>query len=616
MGGKVFGDGDIPKEYVKDIVELTQRALPTGIRAIPDIGSAGYKVASGDMDLFLDAETLMDLFQANDEKAAKSSLANFLQSKGFKTKISGRNVHVEVPYKTDAGQHYAQVDLMVIADAERVAPWHQHGPRGMYDDPQFNASHVYILLNSIAKFMNLKVDAFAGTVMRRDNNEVVADTRKKAAKLLLGSKAKENDLNSVSAIMAALADDPDREGKLAQARQDQAKGLLTLPEDVLPGTGEWIKQVTTEEYNKFDFVKSLKEDITGRTPHPEDSIFNGSLAAADAVKALGSVIANPNNVTIKWDGFPALIFGRTPEGKLAIMDKYMFDKNIMATTTQEWQQYDSTKSSGTMRPDLYAKLDAIWPGLDAVTKGPGFYWGDLLWAGALQPVAGNYAFKPMTVEYHVPVHSQLGTLIGSSTGGIVVHQHFAEFGGEPSTWDGKGLTNIKGGVAIISPSLGTRFTLRDPVQLSRGAAAAVKKYGTAVDSMFANIPKSTKDLIKTYFNKRITAQTNEDLHAWMKNNVSARQYNVLVGDDYSGLMFTKDASGEVTESPGYTGLKAIWNAIYLYKVGLSQQLESQVSGVQQFVNGKPGGEGFVFPTPTGLLKLVNRGQFGVAHFNK
>lgn len=243
-GGNIFGDGDIPKENVPNIVNHVQLDLPSGIKAIPDIGSAGYKVIAGDMDLFIDADTLAKKFDVADEKSAKLALEQFLKAKGYKTKISGRNVHIEVPYQTSKGNRAAQVDLMVIKDAARVADWHQHGPRGMYDDPGFKASHLFILLNSIAKFHGLKVDAFAGTVMRRDNNEVVANNRDKAAKLLLNPKAKASDLNSVATVMAALKTDPDKEGKLAQARQDVAKGVLSLPEEAQPGTATWFRNIT------------------------------------------------------------------------------------------------------------------------------------------------------------------------------------------------------------------------------------------------------------------------------------------------------------------------------------------------------------------------------------
>jgi hypothetical protein len=243
-GGNIFGDGAIPKQYVQGIVNHVQLDMPSGIKAIPNIGSAGFKVESGDMDLFVDADAVMQKFQAEDEKAAKVALAEFFNAKGYPTKISGRNVHIEVAYKTEKGPRTAQVDLMVIKDAERVADWHQHGPRGMYDDPNFKAAHLYILLNSIAKHLGLKVDAFGGTVMRRDNNEVVANNRKDAAKILLNPKAKPDDLNSVATVMAALKTDPDRDGKLAQARQDAAKGVISLPEDVQPGTAAWFRNIT------------------------------------------------------------------------------------------------------------------------------------------------------------------------------------------------------------------------------------------------------------------------------------------------------------------------------------------------------------------------------------
>ena len=95
----------------------------------------------------------------------------------------------------------------------------------------------------------------------------------------------------------------------------------------------------------LDFVRYIAEAVETRTPHPEDAIFNGSVAAGDAITALGSVIANPSEVTIKWDGFPALIFGRTPDGKLAIMDKYMFDKGAVATSPKDWERYDADRKS-------------------------------------------------------------------------------------------------------------------------------------------------------------------------------------------------------------------------------------------------------------------------------
>ena len=247
-GGNVFDNtSDVAKENVAAVVDTIKRELPSGLQkqVMADIGSAGYKVASGDIDLFLDERATLKNFGVEDTLTAKKALAQYFQAKGYAVAVKGRNVHVDVPYKTADGKTlYAQVDLMIIPDAKRVADWHQHGPRGMYDDPQFKGNQLFILLNSIGKFLGVKIDAFSGTVMRRDDNTVVADTREAAAKVLLHPGAHAADLNSVASVLKALQGDPDREGKLAQARQDQAKGLLTLPEEApQAGTAAWFRKL-------------------------------------------------------------------------------------------------------------------------------------------------------------------------------------------------------------------------------------------------------------------------------------------------------------------------------------------------------------------------------------
>jgi len=366
----------------------------------------------------------------------------------------------------------------------------------------------------------------------------------------------------------------------------------------------------------FEFVEYLMEAANPRTPHPEDAILSGSQAAATQISGLKAVIANPANLTIKWDGKPALIFGRDKDGQLAVMDKYMFDAGFLAKSVEDWKRYDANKASGNLRGDLYNTLEVIWPGLNAATQGEGFYWGDLLYAGQLQPQQGKYVFRPNLVEYRIPVNSKLGKQIANTSGGIVVHQYFNQIGGQPVQWNGKGLANVPNGVAIITPTAGNKFTLKTPVQQERAADAALKKYGAAVDELLAAIPQSTRDRIKTYFNKFITRQTTEPLHTWLAANVSKVQYNALAGDDYTGKLFAQTPGGEIVESPAYEGLKAIWNSIFAFKQNLAKQLAPQVQGIEEYIDGQPAGEGFIFPTPSGLVKIVDREVFSAANFAK
>jgi len=234
-GNAIENSTDVPTDQVAGVVEKAKSLLPPALltNLQPHIGSAGFKtVPAGDIDLMIEAGDLVDVFStatAKDPvKDAKKKLEAYLQQKGYASKVSGRNVHVGIPFKNGI----AQVDYMVIHDAALVAPYHQHGPRGMYSDPEFKGSDIFIVMNSIAKSLGLKFDAFGAKLMRRDNDQVVARDRDSVAKILFNPGATGDDLNSVKSILAALKSDPRRDDKLAQARDDAAKGIIKLPGDV------------------------------------------------------------------------------------------------------------------------------------------------------------------------------------------------------------------------------------------------------------------------------------------------------------------------------------------------------------------------------------------------
>lgn len=243
-GGNAIPDStDVPRDKVAGVVDAAKALLPPALLANLqiDIGSAGFKeIPAGDIDLMIEAQDLLDVFgtaAAKDPvKDAKKKLEAFLLQKGYVSKVSGRNVHVGIPF--DGG--LAQVDYMIIHDAAIVAPYHQHGPRGMYSDPEFKGSDIFIVMNSIAKSLGLKFDAFSAKLMRRDNDEVVARDRDAVAKILLNPGATGDDLNSVKSMLAALKSDPRKDDKLAQARDDAAKGIVKLPGDIQEHVNPWV----------------------------------------------------------------------------------------------------------------------------------------------------------------------------------------------------------------------------------------------------------------------------------------------------------------------------------------------------------------------------------------
>jgi hypothetical protein len=235
----------VAKNDVAAIVAAAKKALPADLlkRIQTDIGSAGYKVESGDIDVMVEAEDVVALFQTQNEKnpvlAAKKALEAFFRGKGIEAKTNGNNVSIGIPY----GKAVAQVDVMVINDAALVAPYHQHGPRGSYADPDFKGQPIFILMNSVGKALGYKFDAFGAKLLRRDDNTVVARDRDSVAKALLNPRATGDDLNSVKSIMRALENDPMKNEKLAQARDDEAKGLIVLPKKLEEGSPSWFRQM-------------------------------------------------------------------------------------------------------------------------------------------------------------------------------------------------------------------------------------------------------------------------------------------------------------------------------------------------------------------------------------
>lgn len=350
----------------------------------------------------------------------------------------------------------------------------------------------------------------------------------------------------------------------------------------------------------------LIEAANPRTPHPEDSVFSGLDSARSAIDSMYYVINNPETITIKWDGFPALIFGYNDQGQFTVSDKYMFDKGTeyLGTSPKFWQEYDASR--GKSRPDLYTKLNNIWNGLKAaVGSSKGFFWGDLMWGEPLKDQNGKLVFKPNTVTYAVPVNSDLGKTIAGTKGGVAVHQYFDHAGGKPSPWNGQGLTGNKE-VSILTPNMGIDFSLAAPKGDVAKVNQALAKNGK-LDDFLQGMDGVARNALQKYLGHIATNQTNLPIDQWLQNNVSGKQYKFLVGNNDGYLAQHKKELDALFE---------LYFAIANLKNDLANQLEQQVKGIEQSIGDRQGGEGFVFNTPNGLVKLVNRGGFSAAHFGK
>ena len=359
---------------------------------------------------------------------------------------------------------------------------------------------------------------------------------------------------------------------------------------------------------------SLRED-KGHLDHPEDLIFlEGSKGASRALRSIIDTVKNPHKVTIKFDGYPALIFGRNSNGRFSIMDKHMFNKkdgtgrNVFSP--EQFRQYDLAR--GVDRSDLHRLINEIWPGLDHASKtAPGYYWGDLLFSKPLKKNShGLYQFKanPNGLAYTVQVDSEVGELMAGKTAGVAVHQQLspdAQTTDQAQSLDGTiGQLQNNSNVAIIPSAMPYKPNLHLEPTLVQNVNAAIGRYGKAVDKMMDEAPQSRpafNGLFTTYINKKIVSGNLDNLIAGFMEHFENKNKN-------PGGMEMQLSNHFHENEEGLVGAFTIWIEIYKLKMAVVAQLNkaaenSPVKGYLQ--DGTETHEGFV----SNGLKFVDRMGF-------
>lgn len=162
--------------------------------------------------------------------------------------------------------------------------------------------------------------------------------------------------------------------------------------------------------------------------HPEDLVVKqGAHGIGNALKIMTTTVKKPHEITVKWDGSPALIFGVGQDGKFRILDKHMFNKaddsGRNVTSPKAFAQYDINR--GVDRGTLPQAVSNMWTSLKAACGGqPGYYWGDMLFGDKLVPQGDLLVFKanPTGLTYKVDVNSDVGQMMLGKLAGIAVHQ--------------------------------------------------------------------------------------------------------------------------------------------------------------------------------------------------
>jgi len=180
----------------------------------------------------------------------------------------------------------------------------------------------------------------------------------------------------------------------------------------------------------FSFKGFTTTDRNTHLEHLEDDIINrGTQGGQNAIAFLKSIrdmlsgsSSKKVNMTVKWDGAPAIICGINPEnGKFFVGTKSVFNKNPKVNYTNA----DIRKNhSGELASKLQIALRELSRlGIKGVLQ------GDFLFSQSdLKKIDMDgdamISFTPNTITYAVPVKSQIGRQISRAKMGIVFHTKY------------------------------------------------------------------------------------------------------------------------------------------------------------------------------------------------
>ena len=204
----------------------------------------------------------------------------------------------------------------------------------------------------------------------------------------------------------------------------------------------------------FSFKGFFTQDKNTHLEHLEDDIINrGVDGGKNAIAFLTSVrnmlagnVGGKVNMTVKWDGAPAIICGINPEnGKFFVGTKSVFNVNPKINYTVG----DIRQNHGGV---VAQKLEVCLRYLSKLNI-KGILQGDLLFTDDIKTVNMDgqtmISFTPNTITYAVPKDSKLAKQIIRAKMGIVFH----------TSYSGKDMKSLSAGFGTIKGSGGTNVWL-------------------------------------------------------------------------------------------------------------------------------------------------------------
>lgn len=351
--------------------------------------------------------------------------------------------------------------------------------------------------------------------------------------------------------------------------------------------------------------------------HAEDLVIvDGSKGALRALDQLESMASSVEDVTIKWDGSPAVYFGRGDDGIFVLTDKSGFSaKGYDGKVKSKEALGQMLLSRGKEAPDESRKafagaMQSIWDLFEQSVDPSfrGYVFGDMLYFK--QPPKNQdaeFEFTPNTVTYDIPADSDLGNRIAKSQAGVVVH-HYLDLQGKEIPIKGpiKGITS--GVVLIVGPTTVTQTPDVDNEEIN-----AVRNYiqqnSAAIDTLLDDAKLASlkmadfKNTLYTFVNQQVKTK---DL-----TNLNAKFDKWLESSSVSAPKKAKIQEFRKSQEKAFAAVFSTLEQIMHVKDSIIDQLD-QSSPVKARIGQQRGGEGYV----KGDIKLVPRTKFTAANIEK
>jgi len=397
----------------------------------------------------------------------------------------------------------------------------------------------------------------------------------------------------------------------------------------------------------FAFSSFLTEQKNLHMEHLEDEVLNGGVAGArgaiNFLQGLRDMLAGSSassvDVTVKWDGAPAVFAGINPENdQFFVGTKGVFAKNAKINYTDT--DIDNNHSGGLASKLKVALKELSKVNISGVLQGDMMYTSDDL---QRETIDGEpyITFQPNTIVYAIPVKSKLAAKILSSNMGIVWHTTYSgdtmedmtasfgvssgAFSENSSVWQADASFKDHSGSATM-----TSKETDDVTKILSQAGKVFRQIDSNTLAMVAGDP-TPKELIKTYNNKMVregqkisnpkrhTAGVIKFVYDKLKADVDKVKRETTKTEKQRKMDlyvdFFRDHSSDLVK------IFALQNLLIDAKLLILRKLE-QVKSIKTLMKTSTGfkvtaPEGFVAidKLKGGAVKLVDRLEFSMQNFN-